>query len=260
MNPKIIFFDIDGTILSHRTFTIPESTRTAIKKAKENGHLLFVNTGRTYSVIDDSVKSLGFDGYVCGCGTYIRYHDEILLHAELAPKTCRKIVEDLKKYQLEAVLEGTEAIYFDSEASLPKIIKLRDDFSDYYNFNIRYWDDPELTYDKLYLFALSDGYQEFLEIYKDELEYIDRGGEYEIVPKGFSKASGIEFLLSHLGIPHENTYALGDGANDLPMLNYVKHSIGMGNSDGGVPEIVSFLTKDVDDGGVEHALKHYNII
>lgn len=260
MNPKIIFFDIDGTILSHRTFTISESTKSAIQQARSNGHLVFINTGRTYSAIDDSVKSIGFDGYVCGCGTNIRYRDKILLHAPIAPDTCQRIMKDLKRYELEAVLEGSEAIYFDQFTTFPKIASLRDVFTGLYHFNVKYWDDPVLAYDKLYLFTQSGRFKEFMELYKDIFDYIDRGGEYEVVPKGFSKATGIEFLLSHLDIPHENTYALGDGANDLPMLNYVKHSIGMGNSDGGVPEIVTFLTKDVDDGGVEHALKYYGII
>ena len=44
---KVLFFDIDGTLLSHRTLTIPESAKRAVRKAKENGHLIFINTGRT---------------------------------------------------------------------------------------------------------------------------------------------------------------------------------------------------------------------
>ena len=49
-NRKILFFDIDGTLLSHRTLQIPESAKRAIRKAKENGHLIFINTGRTISL------------------------------------------------------------------------------------------------------------------------------------------------------------------------------------------------------------------
>lgn len=43
---KYIFFDIDGTILS-RENTIPEKTIYALKKLKENGHKIFICTGRT---------------------------------------------------------------------------------------------------------------------------------------------------------------------------------------------------------------------
>ena len=43
-NKKILFFDIDETLISHKTFSIPESTKEAIKKAKEKGHLVIINT------------------------------------------------------------------------------------------------------------------------------------------------------------------------------------------------------------------------
>ena len=51
-NRKILFFDIDGTLLSHRTLQIPESAKKSIRKAKEKGHLVFINTGRTISVVN----------------------------------------------------------------------------------------------------------------------------------------------------------------------------------------------------------------
>ena len=49
---KIMFFDIDGTILSETTHTIPKSTVEGLQKAKEQGHLIFINTGRPFSSID----------------------------------------------------------------------------------------------------------------------------------------------------------------------------------------------------------------
>ena len=73
MNRKLIFFDIDGTIIPEDTGVIPESTKEAIKKAKENGHLVFINTGRTFSGITQPIFDLEFNGYVCGCGTHIYF-------------------------------------------------------------------------------------------------------------------------------------------------------------------------------------------
>ncbi len=261
MNTKIIFFDIDGTMLSHRTFQVSESTISAIHKARENGHLLFVNSGRTYAEIDDRVKGIGFDGYVCGCGTYINYQGEALLKATLSSETCQEIVESLGKYKLEAVLEGTNTIYFDYSSEFDILVRLREGFINYYQFNVKNWDSPDLSFDKFCIWCdPKENYRKFLAKWQEKFDYIDREGMIEIVPKGYSKASGIEFLINHLNISHENTYALGDGANDLPMLHYVKHSIGMGNSDSCVTDIVSFLTKDVDEDGVEHALRHFQII
>jgi len=64
MNSNLIFFDIDGTILSHRTFTISDSTRAAIKQAQAKGNLAFLNTGRTLAEMGDDILNVGFDGGV----------------------------------------------------------------------------------------------------------------------------------------------------------------------------------------------------
>ncbi|MFR8428888.1 MAG: HAD hydrolase family protein [Roseburia inulinivorans] len=43
---KIAFFDIDGTLTSEIDGSIPQSAITAIRKARANGNLMFLNTGR----------------------------------------------------------------------------------------------------------------------------------------------------------------------------------------------------------------------
>ena len=81
---SIIFFDIDGTLATEdeRAY-IPESTRQAIAETRRRGNLTFVNSGRTTFNIPPRIKELGFDGYICGCGTYIEYNNEVLLYHEL---------------------------------------------------------------------------------------------------------------------------------------------------------------------------------
>ncbi len=262
MKTKIIFFDIDGTILSHRSYTVPNSIKAAIRKARANGHLTFINTGRSYAEIDNGIKNLGFDGFVCGCGTYIRYGNEELLHNTIPTKLCKELVADLLEYPADAVLEGTHAVYFNENSRFPALQKQEAFFKNQLMFNVKGWDDPQISFDKFSVWYEDlASISSFLDKYRDRFDYMHHGDHFiEIVPKGSSKATGIEFLLSHLDIPHENAYALGDSINDLSMLNYVKHSIGMGNSDDKIARIVAYLTKDVDEDGVAHALAHYNII
>ena len=82
----------------------------------------------------------------------------------------------------------------------------------------------------------------------------------EFVPKGTSKATGIEWLCNHLDIPLDETYAIGDSVNDLEMLESVGHGIAMGNSMPPVKEIAEYVTSDISDDGVKNALKHYGLI
>lgn len=109
---NILFFDIDGTLLSHTTHSIPESAIIAIKKAKEKGHLIFINTGRPFSLIDECIKALKPDGYVCGCGTYIRYHDEVLFSYSIPLKRCLEIKDLIRKTNVDGALESKNTILF----------------------------------------------------------------------------------------------------------------------------------------------------
>lgn len=261
MNTKLIFFDIDGTIMNERTGYISSSTINAIKKAQANGHLAFINTGRTFAEIDKELIDFGFDGFVCGCGTYISYHDKVLMNQTIPSSLCKEILHDLINLKIDAILEGSSTIYYDDLPNLPKLVRMRDLQKDVKKFNVQSWNVQDLTYDKFCIWASSEeSEKQFCNKYKDKFDFINRGKFYEVVPMGYSKATGIEFLLDYLKLPHENTYALGDGANDLAMLKYVKHSIAMGNAPDDIKNIVTFVTSHVDSDGVENALKHFELI
>ncbi|MDF2907799.1 MAG: ykrA1 [Herbinix sp.] len=261
MDKKILFFDIDGTILSHRTYQVSESTKRSIKQAQANGHVLMINTGRVNSFIDKTVQGLGFDGFICGCGTHIIYKEEDLFHTELSKDLIQALIRDLREYKIEAVLEGSKKVYYDHNSTSP-IITGMIDFVNRHQFNTGSWDDSDIIFDKLCIWPEEDDRATiFYEKYKDVLDFIDREGRlYEIVPKGYSKASGIDFMLQKLGIPYENTFAFGDGENDLPMLTYAKHSIAMGNAPESIKNIVTYVTADVDHDGIEQALTHFKLI
>ena len=106
MQTKLIFFDIDGTLMDEKTGTIPPSTIQAILQAQANGHLCFINTGRPFSTIHSSITDIPFDGYICGCGTYIQYHNQTLFHTQLNSKLRHKVIQSIYQYQVDAVLEG----------------------------------------------------------------------------------------------------------------------------------------------------------
>ena len=101
----------------------------------------------------------------------------------------------------------------------------------------------------------------FHQKFKEDLAFIDRGnGLYEVMPIDCSKASGIRFLEEHFGIAHEDTIAIGDSANDLAMLSYAGYSIAMGNSSKEILPVVDYVTTDILDDGIYHAMKHLHLI
>lgn len=261
LNKSILFFDIDGTILSEKTHIISSDTKQAIDAARKNGHLAFINTGRTLEALDQRILSLEFDGYVCGCGTYIMHGDRVLLNNLLTKECKESVLKDIKECKLEACLEGITTVYFDSNTTNTRVCEFRESMKAR-NINLGTFDDENIDFTKFTIRVHDDSdYSTFYERQKDSFTFIDRGDQfYEIVPKGFSKATGIQFLLDYFNMSLDQAYAFGDSTNDLPMLEYVPNSIAMGNADPSLLPLVSFVTKDVDENGIRYALEHYKLI
>ena len=111
-NRKALFFDIDGTLLSEVNRNVPESAKRAVAKARANGHLVFINSGRTYSLIGPIKGLVEVDGYCCGCGTRVIVDDEVLFSFTIPHERGLQIKKDILKYNMEGILEGTEHCYF----------------------------------------------------------------------------------------------------------------------------------------------------
>jgi hydroxymethylpyrimidine pyrophosphatase-like HAD family hydrolase len=67
-------------------------------------------------------------------------------------------------------------------------------------------------------------------------------------------------VAEKLGVPLENTYAFGDGVNDLCMIEAAGHGIAMGNAVDALKEKAEFITTPILEDGVYNGLKHYNLI
>ena len=67
-------------------------------------------------------------------------------------------------------------------------------------------------------------------------------------------------LFVGINIAKEDTYALGDGVNDLEMLGFVGHGIAMGNASQVAKDAAEYVTSHIHEDGVFHALKYYGLI
>lgn len=260
---SVIFFDIDGTLVSEDgLFTIPESTRQAISLTRRKGNITFINTGRTEFNVNKKVRELGFDGYICGCGTYIEYMGEVLLCNSLKQDFCRMTAELLRKCGVTPVYEHKDGYFFDDKiVKTPALDNFLESFVDDGIDVSRRVDDDDFIFDK---FVIWENESSDMELFRNEIsrnfDIIDRGnGFYENVPLGFSKATAISFILKYLNIPIENAYAIGDSMNDLPMLKAVPNSVAMGGAEVIYP-YVSYITTPLADDGIYNALAHFNLI
>ena len=259
---KAIFFDIDGTIFDTKARIIPENTVRAIEETRQNGHLCFINTGRTKSLVVPMITDyVGFDGLLLGCGTMITYGEICLLHHSFSTEMSEKIIEELSKRRIDVILEGSDALFFmDDDAYHYKVFR---------KYASRYQDSKHPgvcnaagRFDKFFAYTEDpDEMNLFMEEFKGELEMVDREeGYYEILPCGFSKATAIDFIVQKFGIPIEDTAAIGDSNNDLAMLEKAGTAIAMRRSSEAVLEMADYVTGDVERDGIRQALKWLNVI
>ena len=91
---------------------------------------------------------------------------------------------------------------------------------------------------------------------------ITRWNEYavDIISSCGGKAEGIIEYLNKNGIAQCETMAFGDGENDIDMLSFAQIGIAMGNADSAVKSAADYVTENVDDDGIEQALKYWKII
>ena len=83
---------------------------------------------------------------------------------------------------------------------------------------------------------------------------------YEMIQKGYSKATGIQFLCEYLGKSMEDCYVFGDSENDRAMLEAVPNSIAMGNAQESIKSACSYVTADIEEDGIYKAMKHFGLI
>ena len=262
---KIAFFDLDGTITSEIDGEIPQSTIDSIKKAREKGNLMYVNTGRSFNNIDQRFHNIGWDGYVCGCGTHIICEGREILYKTLPRNIIEEIVNSARECKMDLLFESKTCIYFDMFRPLshPEAIEIYNGLlKTDCNMNVDLA-SPDFAADKFCVWLTKDSdLEKFRKVSDKYFQCINRYDTFkEFVPFGFSKATGIQTVLDFYKIPIENSYAFGDSNNDLPMLTYVPNSIAMGNS---VPEsifeLVSYKTAKASEHGIEQALKHFRFI
>lgn len=264
--PKVLFFDIDLTLVGvdkDGNSYIPQSAIDAIRKTRANGNLVFIATGRSMPEIEDRVKDIGFDGYVSAAGNCLIYNNEIILRHHMSQDASKEIVDTLDRLNMAYIIEGNNALFiskrlrnFINEA--PQLMFILD--------------DPlleEIDYDdinKICFFCDEDTYSKMEAKYKEDFTFFKASyvkedvASGEISLKGVSKGTAIKYLLEYLNIDAKDVYGFGDSDNDIEMFKICGTSIALGKHRKSIDPYVDFVTKNIEDDGIEYAMKHYDLI
>ncbi len=275
MRRKILFFDLDGTLWDRQEH-IPDSTRRALGMARGQGHLVFVNTGRTrVFALREALRTLPLDGMITGCGTRIEWRGggrerlsfapgeaEVLYDFRLDDGALCCTADHLHAHGFRILLEGAEYMYADME-------RFRDDpymqrvsrrsgetLRDLDTWRGR-WHVSKMTCDM----ALSPDREQVLqEAGRDWNVFMHNRDVCELVPPGHDKGKGILKLCALLDWDPSDTLAFGDGENDVDMLRTAGVGVAMANGAPGALRAADHVTLSLEEDGVGEALRHFGLL
>ena len=98
---------------------------------------------------------------------------------------------------------------------------------------------------------LQEKYGNILSIYRSEPFFI------EIMPKNVDKATSLDRMLQTVQLTRENTICVGDGFNDMTMIEYAGVGVAMANAQPEVKRIADFITKSNDEDGIVTVIEKY---
>jgi Cof subfamily protein (haloacid dehalogenase superfamily) len=254
---KIVFFDIDGTLLDHEK-KLPSSAKRAIQLLKENGVFVAIATGRAPFMFSSLRKELEIDSYVSFNGQFVVFENESIYKNPLNQSELERFLVDTKAsshpliFMNELTMKATTHYHPYIETSMGSLLFPHpDEDQSFYVHNEIY---------QSLLFCKEEEEKLYFENYP-EFDFI-RWHPYsvDILPKGGSKAEGIKKMVDRLGFDLKDVYAFGDGLNDLEMLKAVGTGVAMGNGVPEAKELANLVTTDVADDGIWNGLKELELI
>ena len=260
MDKKILFFDVDSTLYSHKSNGIPKSAIEAIKQARLNGHIIVLATGRSKKLTDllDIFKYIEFDYFVTINGTLVLdKYDNIIFSLPCNQKAVSNVLKLVDKHNLNVCFINKDDYYLYKD----------EDKRSHLGYDPLHIPIPlkkEYLYEDIYqlnLFCEDEYVNEFIELTGEYLSYskLDNYG-YDVYAKDQTKATGIKHLLEYLNIDVEDTFAFGDGHNDKEMIEYCGVGIAMGNAIDKVKKASDYITDDIDNDGIYNAMKYFKLI
>ena len=261
---KLLFFDIDGTLIEGNLgiYSITDSTKQALDELKQNGHDVFLATGRCKCFITDGVMSYPFSGYVTCNGAYVEYNGQSVYKAIIPSEAIKATMKFCEENNFNYYFESTDYIYV-RDSSDKKHIKFCETWGMKPETVIDKFDPDEI---ETYIGMIVVNQKEDIPMMVEALSpYFDvqrhqSDCSFDLTLRGVSKAVGISELVRKLNKDIKDTIAFGDGRNDIEMLEAVGLGIAMGNAVVEAKAVADYETARIEDDGIQKALKKFELI
>lgn len=270
MEKKLVFLDIDGTLLPPGEMQVPQSALDALHKARANGHKLFLCTGRNLGMTRPLLRH-GFDGYICSAGGYVACGEEVLVDIPMQQAQADGLRKVMGEHGIECTLETRDETYGG--------VKMIERFASHFpsdgtrNSEAERWKKMmefgmtirpieeyhgEPVYKIVFIAPNEECLSEVKRLYEDQFVFCEsrlgdeKGGivNGELINRKFNKGTGIKAICDFLGCSLEDTIGFGDSDNDLQMTDVVGVSVCMANGSENLKKLCDRICPAVTEDGI----------
>lgn len=265
---KILFTDLDGTLLDSQK-NISSRNQDAIKAALNAGHKIVIATGRPLVSAIAQSKTLGLTYEGCYTIAYngaciYDFQEQKIVYSKSFPKQYLRTVFDqayrahlhVQTYSDDGILSEYETESLKQYARITKVpYRIVEDVtqaldSDPYKIIVMDYENHQ---------ALKDFQAQIAPYIDGKLQsFFSEDCYLEFTALNLSKGIAIRHLCDYLQIPIENTVAVGDAENDIPMLDMAAVGAVMANAGDDIKEHGNYITKaDNNHSGVAEVIEKF---
>lgn len=263
---KIVFVDIDDTLNPTNSF-VSQRTKNVMKKLKDRGIKVVANTGRSaqYAILK-SIEA-GLSEYTIssnGAEVYNYMENKVIYDKPIPKDDIREMYEYCQIHNMTMILNALDKRY----------INILD-----YKYNSEpaiYFDDIEMVINEPInqIIVLSSNFDRMLALpglFKEKFPKLkvvhssinlvegrrekDKEYYHDFVIENTAKSTGIVELLEYLGINSDEAIAIGNGYDDICMMDVVGTSVAVKNANQTLKESVTYITDSAADDGVANILE-----
>lgn len=277
MNRKIVFLDIDGTLVD--SLGLPsEASINAIKQARNNGHKVLLCTGRNMPIINQEILDVGFDGVIASAGAYIIVDHKVIYDQLMEEELVQECLDVFHNNDIYCRIESKDGIYLDEEmeelisqsseqGGNSELVRMQKELEQGLDF--KHYDQYPKTGAYKICFTTTDLTK--LEVPKrilgDRFHFVVHafGGfnsiyNGEIIRKGIDKGDAVEMVCDYYNASKEDGIAFGDSMNDMSMMKSVGVAVAMGNACDEIKKAADLICKSVTEEGIADGFMTLNLI
>jgi len=259
---RLIALDLDGTLLPFDGVISDRSQRT-LERASSGGIVVTLASGRPFPAMLQYVEKLAIGApIICNQGAQIVHPDthDLMHNAAIPLAPARALLEYLQPLDVDVMVDLNEDF-------LVRAAKFSEEF--FSDFVGRPYDlvtdmsaglcrRPSKVLimntaeeNEHLLTALQKRFGHLIRLLRSHPMFI------EGIPLGENKATALQRVTEKLGIPQEQTMAIGDGDNDIEMVAWAGLGVAMGNASPGVKAVADYIAPRAEDDGAAEAIERF---